>query len=188
MAAEIKLPFYTTAAGNFRYDPDGVNVGVVESTSALKYRGPDGTVRTVLNDTDTPTFTYSSTTRGVQVGKKVGISGASLHAGVLNWQNPESVSIVVLRAWLNVTTVATGACTVDVGVTATSATTASDTLLDGVDTHTAVALFDSGDASLDSGANAHAQLLASGKWVTIKEASGDATGMVADLYVQYVIV
>lgn len=115
------------------------------------------------------------------------IAGAALHAGVLNWQNPESVSVIVTRVYLLVETVATGACTVDVGVTASSATTASDTLLDGVDVNAATGVFDSMNAALDSGANAKAQLVAAGKWVTVKEASGDATGLVAKLIVEYVL-
>jgi len=115
------------------------------------------------------------------------IAGAALQAGVLNWANPEGVGIIVQRALLNVTTASTGAATVDVGVTAVSATTESDTLLDGVDVNAAVALFDSMNAALDSGANAKAQTLAAGKWVTVKSKSGDTTGMVATLYVQYIL-
>ena len=113
--------------------------------------------------------------------------GATIHAGVIAWQNPEGAAIIVLRALLDVTTVATGACTLDVGLAATGATTASDTLLDGIDANGAVALFDSLDPSLDTGSNAHAQKLAAGKWVTVKEASGNATGLVGNLYIQYVL-
>lgn len=128
--------------------------------------------------------------RGVKTAV-VSLTGAAIHAGtggVVAWQNPEASSILVLRAVLNLTTVATGACTLDVGVTGTSATTTSDTLLDGVDANAAIGVFDSMDPALDSGANAHAQLLASGKWVTIDEKTGDATGLVAKLYVQYVVI
>lgn len=128
--------------------------------------------------------------RGVKTAV-VSLTGAAIHAGtggVVAWQNPEASSILVLRAVLNLTTVATGACTLDVGVTATSATTSSDTLLDGVDANAAIGVFDSMDSLLDAAANAHAQLLASGKWVTIDEKTGDATGLVAKLYVQYVVI
>jgi hypothetical protein len=83
--------------------------------------------------------------------------------------------------------VATGACTVDIGYTATTATTTSDTLLDGVDVNAAVALFDSRNHALDSGANAKAQKAASGKWITADSASGDATGLVANAYIFYVL-
>ena len=119
------------------------------------------------------------------------LTGAAIHAGtggVVAWQNPEASSILVLRTVLNLTTVATGACTLDVGVTATSATTTSDTLLDGIDANAAIGVFDSMDSLLDSAANAHAQLLAAGKWITIDEKTGDATGLVANLYIQYVVI
>lgn len=116
------------------------------------------------------------------------LSGAAIHAGtggVIAWQNPEAGSILVLRTLCDITTVATGACTLDIGVTATSATTTSDTLLDGIDANAAIALFDSMNAALDSGANAKAQSLASGKWITIDEKTGDATGLVGNLYIHY---
>lgn len=110
---------------------------------------------------------------------------ALMSSGIQAWQNPESVAIVITRAILDVTTVATSACTLDVGYTATSAATTSDTLLDGVDVNAAIAVFDSMNAALDSGANAKAQKCAIGAWVTIDEKTGDAEGMVATLYLQY---
>jgi hypothetical protein len=117
----------------------------------------------------------------------VAISGAALQAANLTlWTAPAAA--VILRVLLNVTTVATAACTVDIGYTATSATTSSDTLLDGVDVNAATALFDSMNAALDAGANAKAQLAASAKWITADSASGDATGLVANAYIFYVLV
>jgi hypothetical protein len=116
----------------------------------------------------------------------VAISGAALQAANLTlWTAPADAIIMAL--WLDVTTVATGACTVDIGYTATTATTTSDTLLDGVDVNAAVALFDSRNHALDSGANAKAQKAASGKWITADSASGDATGLVANAYIFYVL-
>jgi hypothetical protein len=116
----------------------------------------------------------------------VAISGAALHAANLTlWTAPADA--IILGLWLDVTTVATGAATVDIGYTATTATTSSDTLLDGVDVNAAVALFDSRNHALDSGANAKAQKAASGKWITADEASGDTTGLVANAYIFYVL-
>lgn len=118
------------------------------------------------------------------------INGTALHgatSGIQAWQNPEAVAIIIQRCLLDVTTVATGACTIDVGYTATSAATTSDTLLDGIDANAAIILADSMNAALDSGANALAQKAAIGKWVTIDEKTGDATGMVATLYIQYIL-
>lgn len=117
----------------------------------------------------------------------VAISGAAVHAAnVAIWTAP--AASIILGVWLDITTVATGACTLDVGYTAVSATTSSDTLLDGIDANAATALFDSRNHALDSGANAKAQKAASGKWITIDEASGDATGLVANAYIFYVLV
>lgn len=114
------------------------------------------------------------------------VDGAALHAATLNAVTFPAAAII-LRAILDITTVATAACTIDVGYSATSAAT-SDTLLDGVDANAATAVFDSMNAALDAGANAKAQKAASGKFVTIDEKTGDSTGMVANLYVQYVLV
>lgn len=44
------------------------------------------------------------------------------------------------------------------------------------------------NAALDTGTNAFAQKAASGKWITMDEASGDVTGMVAKLYVTYILI
>jgi len=115
----------------------------------------------------------------------VALVGNTLAAGPQAWQNPETGAVIVTRVLLNITTESTGASTFDVGVTATSATTSSDTLLDGV-SGAAVALFDSMNAALDSGANAKAQLVAAGKWITFTEASGAAEGLVGTAYIQYV--
>jgi hypothetical protein len=116
----------------------------------------------------------------------VAISGAALQAANLTlWTAP--AASIVLSVLLDVTTVATGACTVDIGYTAVSATTSSDTFLDGVDVNAAIALFDSGNHALDTGANAKAQKAASGKWITADSASGDATGLVANAYIFYVL-
>jgi hypothetical protein len=85
----------------------------------------------------------------------------------------------------SVETIATMACTLDIGYHATSVTT-SDTLLDGIDVNgVANAIYDSQDPALDSGANAHAQKFAASKFITLDEKSGDATGLVGSLYVFY---
>ncbi len=116
----------------------------------------------------------------------VALSGTALHAANLPlWTAPAAA--LILRVLLNITTQSTGASTIDIGYTAVSGTTTSDTLLDGV-SGAAVALFDSMNAALDSGANAKAQLAASGGFITADEASGDTTAMVAVVYIQYVLV
>lgn len=122
---------------------------------------------------------------------KVPINGTALHAasgGVLGYKFEESSPVLITRAILDITTVSTGACTLDIGYTATSISTTSDTLLDGVDANAAVAVFDSADAGLDSGANDMAQKAGIAKFVTIDEKTGDSTGLVANLYIGYIVV
>ena len=119
---------------------------------------------------------------------KVPLDGATINAatgGVVAWQIPSASAILIERVIIDITTVATGACTLDIGYTATSAATSSDTLLDGIDANAATAVFDSMNAALDSGANALAQKGAAGKWITVDEKTGDATGLVANLYIYY---
>ncbi len=114
----------------------------------------------------------------------VAISGTALHAANLTiWTAP--ADSIILQVLLDITTVSTGASTIDIGYTATSATTTSDTLLDGV-SGASLALFDSMNAALDSGANAKAQKAASGKWITADEASGDTTALVGNVIVRYI--
>lgn len=167
------------------YQPVAVNDKLTVSGGyALSGTGTVGAGATITTPTITnPTFTDGSLTRFLKTDV-VAISGAALHAANLTlWTAPAKA--IVTRVLLDVTTVATGACTVDIGYTAVSATTSSDTFLDGVDVNGATGLFDSMNAALDTGANAKAQLAASGKWITADEASGDATGLVANVYIQY---
>lgn len=115
------------------------------------------------------------------------ITGVALHAaanGILNALVLPAAAIVT-RAILDITTQSTGACTLDIGYSATTLTT-SDTMLDGVSA-AAVALFDSMNAALDTGTNAFAQKAASGKYITVDEKTGDATGLVANLYIEYFV-
>jgi hypothetical protein len=173
--AETKR-FYQPVAVNGPLSVSGTSTftGAITNTSAvLTTPVIDGVTYSALNDRQVITEVFA-------------VSGAALHAANLTAVTFPAAAII-LRACLDITTVATGACTIDVGYTAVSATTSSDTLLDGVDANAAIALFDSMNAALDAGANAKAQKAAAGKWITIDEASGDSTGMVANLYVQYVL-
>lgn len=111
------------------------------------------------------------------------LGGTALHAGVLAWQNPEATAIIVTRVVLDRTTKSTGASTINAGTTAVSATTASDNLIDGVDSGATEGVEDNIN---DAGTNGKArQKLAAGKWVTFAEASGDVTGLVANAYIHY---
>jgi hypothetical protein len=133
----------------------------------------DGVTYSALNERQIIVDTYT-------------LGGAAIHAANLAiWSAPAAA--IILRLIVNITTASTGASTLDFGYTAVSATTSSDTLLDGI-SGTPAKLFDSADASLDSQANTLAQLAASGKWITVDEASGDATGLVGVAYIFYMLV
>jgi hypothetical protein len=127
--------------------------------------------------------------RGVKVAR-VSLVGTTIHAaaGFAAWQNPEAGSILILNAYLATSVVSTGAGTIDIGTTPTSAATTSDNIFDGIDaTATAPALYSMRNASLDTAANIEIKTLAAGKWVTINEKTGDLTGLVGVLYVEYVL-
>lgn len=132
-----------------------------------------------------PAFGSVAFDRGIKVAAKA-LSGTTIHAAVDNWQNPESGSIVITKVVVDVTTVATGAAKLDIGTTATNATTASDNLIDGIDVNAATGLLGVGDGDGTNGKQQ--QKLAAGKWVTFKEISGDVTGLVGVCYIQYIVV
>lgn len=131
-------------------------------------------------------YTFNSTTLSPKLVSATAVTGGAGSAGVFaSWVNPEAGTILITRAIFNVTTVATAAATINIGTTATSATTASDTLIDGLDVNAATGIFDN---SVNGGTNGKgSQTLASGKWVTVAEATGDVNGLVGNLYLEYVV-
>ena len=130
-------------------------------------------------------------TGGVTIDRLLKCSRVALGAldtggGVLSWQNPEASAIIVQRIVFDVTTKATGACTVDVGATPTSATTSSNNLMTGLDVGTATGTFDNITNKGASGTSI--QRVAVGKWVTGSKASGSAAGLVGFAYIFYSLV
>ncbi|MEB3196812.1 MAG: hypothetical protein VKP62_06370 [Candidatus Sericytochromatia bacterium] len=122
--------------------------------------------------------------RSVKVAK-VALAAVDTAGGVFAWANPEAGAIIVERVVIDVTTASSAACTVDVGVTATSATTSADNLLDGQSVATAAVL----DNIENQGTNGKsAGRLASGKWVTASVASGASAGLVGSAYIHYILV
>lgn len=107
---------------------------------------------------------------------------ADTGGGIGAWMNPERVPIVITRLVVNREVQSTGACTMDAGVTATSATTSNDTLIDEVSL-AATGLVDNVN---DAGTNGKArQLLASGAWVTFSRATGASADFVGKAYIEY---
>ena len=114
---------------------------------------------------------------------------SSVHAGVKGIVNPEGVDCIITGITLLITTVASAAGAVDIGTTASSITTSSDNIADGLDVH-------SGTAPLVVGRDAQAgtngkstQYWTAGKWVTVgDDGGGDVSGFVGSLYIRYFLV
>lgn len=113
---------------------------------------------------------------------RVPLSATAGTAGVLNLLNPEGSDVYISRVILEITTKATGACTLDAGIHASGAS--SDNLIDGLDVGTAAGVFDN---LKNPGTNGKAgQKWAAGSKLTVSQASGSVAGMVGNLYVEYV--
>lgn len=169
------MPNYSHSKGYCATD-NGYAVGAKGSETTVI----DSTGNIVLGGT-----TISTTSRLPKIAKVV-LGVADTGGGVLAWANPESGSIIITRIIIDVTTKSTGACTLDVGTTAASATTSSDNLLDGVDVGTAAGTFDNIE---DQGTNGTSrQKLAAGKWVTASKASGAAAGLAGYAYIEYFLI
>ena len=109
----------------------------------------------------------TSASNGVQRGKmsksagfwlQGGLTASDSAGGVFSIQNTYSSPLIVTRVLIYVTTVSTGACTLDIGF-ATNATTSADTLIDGLDVGTSTGVFDNID---DGGGSGEAK----GLWTT----------------------
>ena len=117
---------------------------------------------------------------------KIALAAVDTAGGVFAWQNDESASIIVTGLFLDVTTASTGACTLDCGTTAVSATTKIDNLIDGLDVNSATGVFDNITDKGTSGVSR--QKLATGKWVTGSVASGASAGIVGFAYIRYIVI
>ncbi len=114
---------------------------------------------------------------------RVALAAADTGGGVFSWVNPETTAIIVTTVLLDVTTQTSGACTVDVGMTATSATTSADNLIDGRSLASAAGTYDNIE---DQGTNGTSrQKVAVGKWVNGSVASGASAGLVGYAYISY---
>jgi hypothetical protein len=128
-------------------------------------------------------LTFGSTAQAAKVAR-VPLGVVTTGGGVFSWQNPEGARIVIDRVVLDITTQSTGASTIDIGATVTSATTSADNLIDGVSGATAGTL----DNVLNAGTNGRSrQALASGGWVTASQATGAVAGLVGNAYIHYYI-
>lgn len=116
---------------------------------------------------------------------KVPLAAVDTAGGLFSWVNPEVGAIVVNRVTLDVTTVATGACSVSVGTSVVSAATSSANLIDTLDVHSATGVFD--NLANGSTNGKMLQRLAAGGWVNGSKASGASAGIVGNAYIEYIV-
>jgi hypothetical protein len=119
--------------------------------------------------------------------QKVALAAVDTGGGIFSWQNPESVTIIVDRVVLDVTTVASAACSVEVGGTATNGTTASANLITAQDVHSATGQFDSLLAAVGGASGLGVYKCAAGKWITGSTSSGASAGLVGSAYIYYIL-
>jgi hypothetical protein len=121
--------------------------------------------------------------RAVKIAK-VPLAAVDTGGGVFSWANPEAGDIIVERVILDITTQSSGACTVDVGTTASGATTSIDNLIDGLSVASAAQVADNlGNAGSNGKTR---QRLATGKWVNGSVASGASAGLAGYAYIHYI--
>lgn len=102
--------------------------------------------------------------------------------GVIKLLNPEGVDLIIPSGGfgISVTTVSTGAATLDIGIDDDGATS-NDTLLDGIDVNAATGVFDNG---VDGGNNGGAVRWPAGYYL-VATASATTAGMVGIYWVNY---
>ena len=114
---------------------------------------------------------------------KVALGQAAGNAGVLSWQNPESVGVLAAVV-LDVTTAQSGQ-TADVGADG-DGTGTSDTLLDGVSLATAGALSSFADAGTNGAAFRKVDAKGGANDYVTVTASGTPSSLVGNAYIIYV--
>lgn len=120
----------------------------------------------------------------------VPLNGTTIKAATMGWTNPEAGDIIIDGLLVDTGSatgaIATAAGTLSVGTTTVSLTTGSQNLLDTVDLHSATGVFDN---YTDKGTLGKSrQRLASGKFVTFSNQTGDLTGMLGNAYIQYFLI
>lgn len=163
-------------------DSEGIKINDVQVASATGNLYQLGTQITASATNLNKATLLSSADRVPKIAR---VPLAIATTNVLSWANPEASSIIITKLVVDITTASTGASTIDFGTTATTATTSSDNLIDGV-SGASIAAVDNTD---DKGTNGKSkQKLASGKWVTGTQASGDIAGIVGYVYIHYVVI
>ena len=142
----------------------------VEGTDLARWGGPK---------------TPSQTTPRYGGGKtvKIPLTANDAAAGIFTWTNTEPVAVIVTKAVVDVTTNSSAACSISIGQAATAVL--SNNLIDTL----SVAAIGTFDNVTDKGTNGKSrQRVAPGQVVTGSTASGASSGVVGNLYLDYVLV
>lgn len=172
----------STALPGYSFNDD-VNTGLNSDGADVVSLVAGGVEVLRVNSSAAP-MALSSTYKLPQI-VEVPLAAVDTAGGVFAWQNPTGVDIIVNRVTIRTTTESTGACTLDVGTTATSATTLSDNLIDGLSVASAAGVFDNLGNAGTNGKTRHT--LAAGKWVTASVASGASAGLVGSAFIEYFV-
>ncbi len=112
--------------------------------------------------------------------------GSGTTAGALfTWQNTEGVSVIVTKVVIDLTAAASGACTVDIGSSATVAS--SDNMWDDLDVNAATGTFGSDDNNKGGVVTqvSSTKKVANDQYVLGTNASGNSAGLAGTAYVFY---
>ena len=119
---------------------------------------------------------------GASIVASVNITAATTSGVIAYSRNPERTPIIAEVTRVHIKTGSSAACTLDIGTA--SSKVSSDNLMDGISVNAAAnTVYDS---ILDHGTNGKTrQYVAAGDFFTVSLASGDANGLVADVYFMY---
>jgi len=162
----------------------GAGTSVTSTAAEINALHSSGVTNADLVKLHTMTATATEVNRAVKKANGA-LAAVDTAGGLFSWANPETGDILVVHVALVSTHVSTGACTVDVGTTAATATTLSDNLIDGKDVNAATGTFTNMESA---GTNGKAgQRLATAKWVTGSVASGASAGIVGTYEIYYIV-
>ncbi|MBA7691954.1 hypothetical protein ES703_100510 [subsurface metagenome] len=113
----------------------------------------------------------------------VDLADADTGGGILSVANPEGVECLITEVIIQVDTVPTGACTIDVGVAA-NGTTSSGTLLTGLNVKAAAGRFDNINEANGGGRDVP---WGSSQYITGSMASGAAAALVGKAIIHYLV-
>lgn len=151
-----------------------------ESDGDIVLQYGDTTVLTVNKTTGlAPTIAAQS---GTWVSGSLTAGSATTGGATLSLANPTGATIFLTRLILDITTVSTGAATVDAGIAA-NGTTSNDTLIDGLDVNAATGTFDNIENQGTNGVST--KKWTSSQFLTITP-SADTTGLVGTYRYHYI--